>query len=315
MAREDHVDSYNLQDDVWRTLAVMAAVVYLIMILLYTARLFMYHKKCVKEWHCPMRSPAFGTITITCTLLGFLAYDQFETRHFGRGLVWMGAVSHAVLTITKFGEWIGKRYELEHVHPSWLILPVGGFVQALVIPIVPAIVEDGGARETALGMDQNIEFANFFFGFAYFMWIALFAITFFKAVTTHNSDDRLRSQVCARPSLLHKPCRLVSLTHSNRTDLHLDCPACDWVRRGFYHLLLAGLDLDKRRSRAVCTKLQPALLDCHYAGTRIVLGGDALHQLFLPQPVQYELLELCFQPGRCGRSLGHVLRPHKLQDC
>ena len=43
------------------------------------------------------------------------------------------------------------RYELEHVHPTWIILPVGGFVSALVAPIVPAIVDEGSeAREVGV---------------------------------------------------------------------------------------------------------------------------------------------------------------------
>jgi hypothetical protein len=35
-------------------------------------------------------------------------------------------------------------------------------------------------------------FCRFFFSFAYIMWICLFVITFFKVVTTHNSDNRQR---------------------------------------------------------------------------------------------------------------------------
>jgi hypothetical protein len=103
------VATYNVDQDIWRTFATIAAVVYMAMIVLYAARLALYTNKCSKEWHCPLRSPAFGMITITCTLFGFLAYDQFDSTHFGRALFWMGAATHTLLTVAKFGEWVGKR--------------------------------------------------------------------------------------------------------------------------------------------------------------------------------------------------------------
>ena len=85
---------------------------------------------------------------------------------------------------------------MEHIHPSWIILPVGGFVSALVAPIIPAIVDEGSeAREGILGTTQNVELANFFYSYAFLMWIVLFTITFYKTVTSHNSDDRIRNQV------------------------------------------------------------------------------------------------------------------------
>lgn len=98
---------------------------------------------------------------------------------------------------SRFGEWIGKRYELEHVHPSWIILPVGGFVSALVAPIVRAVASPISSDEAAaIGTTNDVELASFFYAFAFFMWIVLFTITFYKVATTHNSDDRLRTQVC-----------------------------------------------------------------------------------------------------------------------
>ncbi len=48
----------------------------------------------------------------------------------------LGAITHILLTIAKFGEWVGKRLEMEHVHPTWMMLPVGCLVAAMVSPDV-----------------------------------------------------------------------------------------------------------------------------------------------------------------------------------
>eukprot|EP00041_Stephanoeca_diplocostata_P019409 m.418837 g.418837 ORF g.418837 m.418837 type:complete len:1030 (-) comp21294_c1_seq7:310-3399(-) len=190
------VRSYEVAADFWRTFATMAATVYILMLVLYTLRLVSHHNKCVKEWHCPMRSPGFGMISICCVLFSFLAYDQFDGEGFGRALWWIGSIVHVMLTTAKFGEWIGKPYELEHVHPSWIILPVGGFVSALVAPIVRAVASPISSDEaTAIGTTNDVELASFFYAFAFLMWIVLFTVTFYKVTTSHNSDARQRSQV------------------------------------------------------------------------------------------------------------------------
>mmetsp|Transcript_19267 Transcript_19267/g.32174 ORF Transcript_19267/g.32174 Transcript_19267/m.32174 type:complete len:928 (-) Transcript_19267:1082-3865(-) len=174
----------NVSNTWYYTFAVIAAVVYVFFLALYITRAVMYTKKIRKEWQCPLRGSAFGMITICCMLFGFLVYDLTDVR-FGRTLWWVGAIPHMVLTIMKFGELIGKRLELEHVQISWMILPVGNLVAAMIAPIIPVLGN--------LGLFASVELAKFFYAFAFFMWIVLFTITFFKVVTTHNSDDRLRS--------------------------------------------------------------------------------------------------------------------------
>eukprot|EP00040_Diaphanoeca_grandis_P030427 m.179806 g.179806 ORF g.179806 m.179806 type:complete len:1009 (+) comp31989_c3_seq5:109-3135(+) len=222
------VKSYNVDNNVWRTFATIGGVIYLIMLLLYMARLILHHKKCRKEWHCPMRSPSFGAITITSMLLSFLVYDQFDEPDFGRGVFWIGSVTHQLLTVAKFAEWVGKRYELEHVHPSWLILPVGGFVSALVAPIIEAIVVDGNYMAN---VDANVELANFYYSFAFLMWIVIFTISFFKVATTHNSDDRLRNQIFIwiAPPAVGALAGLISCTERSGTQCLNDFSQLFWI--------------------------------------------------------------------------------------
>lgn len=180
---------------------------------------------------CPLRSPSFGTITICFMLFGFLVYDQINEgdfakeeppRKFARVIFWMGAVTHVLLTISKMGEWIGKRLEIEHVHPQvrrivhtflqrqsffcsvcllvpfslflqWMIMPVGLSVAALCATIIPMFQVDVNNDDNHV--EANVLVARFFFSFAYLMWVTLFVVTFFKVVTTHNSDNRLRHGV------------------------------------------------------------------------------------------------------------------------
>lgn len=246
----------------YHTLTIIAAAVFVIFFNLYVLRLVLYSRKCSTEWDCPLRSPSFGAISLFLMLFAFLIFDvnnrgrtglsdmlfdgdeglptaQDPTADNGRGddhhwewfarvLFWLGAVTQMLLSVAKFGEWVGKRLELEHVHPTWMMLPVGCLVAALVAPIVPALnsyYDDddmGGptAQAAALAAAQqagdlsgvfdsrafaNYELARFFYAFGYAMWVVLFGVTFFKVVTTHNSDDRQRHSVwiwVAAPALV-----------------------------------------------------------------------------------------------------------------
>jgi tellurite resistance protein TehA-like permease len=182
----------------FKTFAVMAAVLFCAFLVLYGLRLFLHFNKCAKEWDNPLVSPYFGTVSITLVLFAFVAYDITDVV-FGRVLFWIGASMHFVMTIAKFGEWIGTRCDIESILASWLILPVGLFVSALVAPLIPAIIVDD--RDTPWYAPEgtapiaNLELARFFASFGWLMWITLFVISFFKVVTTHNSDDRLQHSI------------------------------------------------------------------------------------------------------------------------
>mmetsp|Transcript_24281 Transcript_24281/g.32351 ORF Transcript_24281/g.32351 Transcript_24281/m.32351 type:complete len:987 (+) Transcript_24281:202-3162(+) len=195
--------SLQVPDAWYATFAVVGAVIYAVMLILYGIRFVKYTHKCKTEWDCPLRSPNFGIITITLMLFSFLMYDSIEYNglfdegtitNVARVFFWIASVTHVLITVAKFGEWIGYRLELEHVHPSWIILPVGLVVAALcasTIPMFELTVEVG----TVNNLDTNVLLAQFFYSFAYLMWITLFIITFFKVVTSHNSDSRIRHSI------------------------------------------------------------------------------------------------------------------------
>jgi tellurite resistance protein TehA-like permease len=175
--------------EVFQVIGVAAAVVYCIMFVLYGARLVLHRNKCAIEWDCPLRAPSFGLVTIALMLFSMLIVDQggVDEERFARVLWWLGAVPHMLMTIAKFGEWVGKRLELEHVHATWLILPVGNLVAAAAVGFVTPLEFESASANTQLG--------HFFYSFAFFMWLTLFAITLLKVATTHNSDDRIRHSV------------------------------------------------------------------------------------------------------------------------
>lgn len=181
-----------LEDTYWKVASLISAAVFVVMLVLYTIRYLMYSGKCATEWGCPLRGPLFGTITITTMMLAFLLDDVHNDETIAddysgvsRFFFIAGAVMHTALTIMKGGEWIGRRLELEHVHATWIVLPVGLAVASFCLPVLYSGDIDGP-------LDDIILAARFFYGFASLMWVALFTITFFKAVTTHNSDDRIR---------------------------------------------------------------------------------------------------------------------------
>ena len=177
-----------LESRYWEVVSIISATVFVLMTILYGIRLIKHPAKCKTEWDCPLRSPSFGTWTITMMLLAFLFYDAIDDDDYilsiSRGFFYFAISLHIILTVMKTAEWIGFRLELEHVHASWMIFPVGLGVAVSCYPVFAGDYNDF--------LSDDLILANAMYSVAYLMWITLFVITFFKAVTTHNSDDRVR---------------------------------------------------------------------------------------------------------------------------
>ncbi len=202
-----------VHDGVFQGISALAALFFLAMLFLYVLRLLMYPKKCLTEWRCPLGGNSFAMITLSLMLFAFLLFDQIvydqENAKAGneeppqiiaRVGFWIGALAQVILTVVKFGEWIARRLEFEHVHPHYIVLPVGLGVAALIAPMIPLF--DPNNRTDFEGI---VFIARFFQSFAVFMFMVLFTITFFKVVTTHNSDPSLRHGIftwLAAPSIL-----------------------------------------------------------------------------------------------------------------
>lgn len=185
---------FDIYNEFYYVVGSLAAFVFACFIALYVAKMIMYPRKVWKEFYHPLHGSGFGAITISFLLFSFIVYDRWDndvegegsSQVFARIWFWIGAVGHAILTVVKMGEWIGRSLEMEHLYVHWMMMPVGLAVAALVAPIVdPFAVDNSNAK-------GNLLIARFFFSFAQLMWIVLFAVTFLKAVTTPNSDPRLR---------------------------------------------------------------------------------------------------------------------------
>jgi len=185
---------FGLYDEFYYVIGTMSAVLFVVFIVLYGVKIFMYPKKVCKEFYHPLNGTGFAGITIPCMLFAFIMYDRWNFDALDEGSAqesariwfWIGAVGHAILTVVKMGEWIGRSMELEHVYVQWMMIPVGLAVAALVAPIVGTFdIENSNSK-------GNLLLARFFFSFAQLMWIILFAVTFLKAATTPNSDPRVR---------------------------------------------------------------------------------------------------------------------------
>jgi tellurite resistance protein TehA-like permease len=184
----DTMRNFEVYDEFHYVVGILGGVIFALWAFLYSARLALFSHKCKTEWDCPLRSPSFGAISSCLMLIAFLLHDEVDYNE-ARSIFWVGALLHCFLTIAKIGEWIGMRLELEHVHAQWMILPVGLSLAALIAPVIPFFDFDSDNRV------GNILVARFFQSTAVGMWVVLFVTTFFKVVTSHNSDNRLRHGV------------------------------------------------------------------------------------------------------------------------
>jgi glutaredoxin 3 len=120
---------YVLPEAWSQAIALAGAVIFVIFLSLYAIRAIKYPHKIATEYDCPLRSPGFGTITINLMLFAFLLYDEINfypvksrqgneepPQMVARVFFWIGAIAHTILTVVKFGEWIARRMELEHIH-------------------------------------------------------------------------------------------------------------------------------------------------------------------------------------------------------
>lgn len=192
MSENDVIDhrSIKVNSNWFQALGVLSVCLYVFMLFLYLTKALLFPKKVTKEWHDPQRSPAFTCMIVCFMFFGFLIYDQLSNTNadqtIARILYWIGSLLQAFLTIAKVGEWLSRRLELEHVDPSWMLLPLGLGVAAFLAGILDPL-----PRHAASSVN-NLMILRFFLSFSMLLWIAFFILTFFKVLTGHNSDQRQR---------------------------------------------------------------------------------------------------------------------------
>eukprot|EP00238_Polyblepharides_amylifera_P009541 CAMPEP_0196572832 /NCGR_PEP_ID=MMETSP1081-20130531/2808_1 /TAXON_ID=36882 /ORGANISM="Pyramimonas amylifera, Strain CCMP720" /LENGTH=910 /DNA_ID=CAMNT_0041890289 /DNA_START=61 /DNA_END=2793 /DNA_ORIENTATION=+ len=159
-------------------LAILAIVVYCMFIALWMARVFMFPKKCWKEWTCPVMFQLHCVPAIGLLFIAMLAEPHTEVL--ARVCFWIGAVSNLVISVMMLGRWVFDLRDWEHISPTLLIPTIGNFLSAAVLPLV------------STAEDKDLETAFMWFGFGFFTFLSLFPICLYKALVNSNSDPVMR---------------------------------------------------------------------------------------------------------------------------
>eukprot|EP00122_Pirum_gemmata_P008520 Pgem_evm1s7856 len=175
-AAVDNSQLISVHDGVWYAIGLVAAIIFVSLSLLYTLKAILYTKKVRKELYCPLRGPAFGAIPLTIQIFGFLLQKWSSTA--AEVFIWAGVSTLFVLSLMAFAVALQRRLSFAHIQLTWMILPVGNVIGAFFLNNV-----NPDYSEAALAL----------YGFSLLMYISLFAITLYKGIIDHNSDDRLRS--------------------------------------------------------------------------------------------------------------------------
>mmetsp|Transcript_38079 Transcript_38079/g.84818 ORF Transcript_38079/g.84818 Transcript_38079/m.84818 type:complete len:945 (+) Transcript_38079:211-3045(+) len=169
-------------------IALGAAFFFVVWLVLYAIKLVTFPNKVAKEWQCNLRGNSFVVPFVTTVLFAYLVNSH--SNKFAKVLFWIGAPSGLFVSLYRVGDWLATRKDLEHVNAAWMIMPVSNFVAAMVGPIIDPKYTDA---------------CQFWFGFAFVMWLALFALTFVKSIIQKHDDDRLRPLLAiwvASPSVM-----------------------------------------------------------------------------------------------------------------
>lgn len=152
----------------WVTVAAMAAVS-----VLYLAKVALYPRAVIAEWHHPVRIAFFPATSISLLLLSAALLPVVPMA---ATPLWMaGAAGQAVLALAVVASWIGHRpYQPMHLNPAWFIPAVGN----IVVPLAGV----------PLGF---VELSWLFFSAGLVFWIVLLTLVFNRLVFHDPLPQRL----------------------------------------------------------------------------------------------------------------------------
>jgi tellurite resistance protein len=145
-------------------LLVITAVVFLILFLLYSGKLFRYGAAVRAEFSHPIKLNFFPTISIGMILLSIATLHSQVNLSF---LLWsVGSTLHLAFTLYVLSVWIHHtHFEIHHINPAWFIPIVGN----ILIPIA-------GVRHA------SPEIAWFFFSIGLLFWMVLMTIIIYRTI-------------------------------------------------------------------------------------------------------------------------------------
>jgi tellurite resistance protein len=182
-------DRRDIPDEVWQTLAIIAAVHFGVFGLMYLVKLVRGPRKVYKEYFHPVKGIGFMLPLITLQVFAFLVKD--ESIRFARALFWIAAPLQALLTLIKIGDGITRAVHQNFLHPGWLIYPLANMVSAMVLVTV---YDNDLDRFNFLASVQTWEYeaAWLWFSGAFILFLAIWPLTFNQTLLSANVDHQLR---------------------------------------------------------------------------------------------------------------------------
>lgn len=156
-----------------QSLTWFSAGMFLLLAIVYAAKLLRFREEVIKELSHPIKLSFFPTIAISLILLG-IAFSSIKPS-----ISWLlfavGAPLQLAFTLFVLSRWIGQTtFELHHSNPSWFIPVVGN----ILVPIVG--VEHG-----------QLEISWFFFSVGLVFWLVFLAIIFNRVIFHHPLPEKL----------------------------------------------------------------------------------------------------------------------------
>lgn len=144
-----------------------AGTVFVLIALLYLAKIIRYPQSVREELHHPVRLSFFPTASISLILLSICT---LQAQPVLAEVLWVaGSVAHLLFTLYVLGAWINhEHFQIQHMNPAWFI-PVGGNI---LVPIAGV----------PLGY---VETSWFFFSIGLVFWVVLLVIVFYRVIF-HN---------------------------------------------------------------------------------------------------------------------------------
>ncbi len=155
------------------SLLVFTGSVFVVLVLLYTAKYITNYEAVLKEFKNPIKLHFFPTISISLLLISiaFLQFDQSMSLP-----IWLaGSIIHLLFTLYVVNAWIHhEHFEVQHLNPAWFIPAVGN----VLVPV--AGVQLG-----------YIEISWFFFSIGMLFWMVLLTIIFNRIMFHNPMQDKL----------------------------------------------------------------------------------------------------------------------------
>lgn len=182
----------------WMT--VIAAGVFIALMIVYLAKLVQYPGEVMREFNHPVKMNFFPTFSIGLLLLA-IAMSGVEVADMSEGWRWLswhylwivGTVIHTIFTLVILGKWVmRKEIAIEHINPAWFIPVVGN----ILIPISGTEI---GRQMIEAGIGGGIGIwlvSQFFFGIGFFFWIFLSAIILYRLVFHAPLAEKIMPTMC-----------------------------------------------------------------------------------------------------------------------